>query len=488
MTQLISKTLLQIRDLLAQKEVSATDVVLACTRRIEETKDLNANITVCADAALLQAKALDQQGPDPSKPLWGVPVAVKDCIVTKDIRTTCASRMLENFVPFYDAFVVARLKEAGAIIISKTNMDEFAMGSASESSFFGPTHNPWQKNRIPGGSSGGSAAAVAAGQVYAALATDTGGSVRQPASMCGCVGLKPTYGRLSRYGAIGFASSLDQVGILARSVEDNALMLEVMAGLDRRDSTCSAQPVEAYTKELLSAPPSLKGVRLGLPKQFWAKDGLSDEVLAETEKAIEQAKELGAELVEVDMPNLPYSVATFYIIAPAEASTNLSKFDGVRYGYRSDEAATLEELYEKSRTEGFGNEVKRRIMLGTYVLSSGYYDAYYKKASQVRALIRRDYMNALDKCDMLLAPVSPVTAWKIGEHSDDPLKNYLMDVFTVSLNLAGLPGVALPAGLGAASGLPVGVQLLGRPFAELALLKAAKAMQQGLGSLGLPPL
>lgn len=488
MTQLISKTLLQIRDLLAQKEVSATDVVLACTRRIEETKDLNANITVCADAALLQAKALDQQGPDPSKPLWGVPVAVKDCIVTKDIRTTCASRMLENFVPFYDAFVVARLKEAGAIIISKTNMDEFAMGSASESSFFGPTHNPWQKNRIPGGSSGGSAAAVAAGQVYAALATDTGGSVRQPASMCGCVGLKPTYGRLSRYGAIGFASSLDQVGILARSVEDNALMLEVMAGLDRRDSTCSAQPVEAYTKELLSAPPSLKGVRLGLPKQFWAKDGLSDEVLAETEKAIEQAKELGAELVEVDMPNLPYSVATFYIIAPAEASTNLSKFDGVRYGYRSDEAATLEELYEKSRTEGFGNEVKRRIMLGTYVLSSGYYDAYYKKASQVRALIRRDYMNALDKCDMLLAPVSPVTAWKIGEHSDDPLKNYLMDVFTVSLNLAGLPGIALPAGLGAASGLPVGVQLLGRPFAELALLKAAKAMQQGLGSLGLPPL
>ena len=486
MSQLHTKTLKQIRDMLASKEVSATQAVEACLSRIDATeKTLNALTHVAEDSALAQAGRMDKEGPNPGQPLWGVPVAVKDCICTKDLPTTCASRMLKNFVPFYDAFVVEQLKNAGAIIISKTNMDEVAMGSGTESSCYGPAKNPWDTARIPGGSSGGSAVTVAACQAYGALATDTGGSVRQPASMCGCVGIKPTYGRVSRFGAIGFASSLDQVGVLARTVEDSAIMLEAVAGLDERDSTCSARPVGAYAGDLSG---DMKGIKVGLPREFWESDGIAPEVLTGAEKAIEAARELGAEIVDVEMPHMPLSVASYYIIAPAEASTNLSKFDGARYGFRAENVETLEELYEQSRTQGFGDEVKRRIMLGAYVLSSGYYDAYYKKASQVRRLIQEDYLKALGACDMLLAPISPVTAWEIGKNTDDPLKNYLMDIFTVSLNLAGLPGVAIPAGLGGESGMPVGVQLLGRAFDEHTLLKGAYRLEQALRPIGFPKI
>ena len=485
MSELHTKTLKQIRSMLAAKEVSATQAVEACLDRIEATGRLNALTHVAEESALAQAEQMDKQGPSPKQPLWGVPIAVKDCICTKDIPTTCASRMLENFVPFYDAFVVEQLKKAGAIVISKTNMDEFAMGSGTESSYFGPTRNPWNTDRIPGGSSGGSAATVAACQAYAALATDTGGSIRQPASMCGCVGIKPTYGRVSRFGAIGFASSLDQIGILTRTVEDGAMILETIAGLDERDSTCSVRAIDQYSHGLSG---DLKGMKVGLPKEIWESEGIAPEVLTEAEKSIQAARELGAEIVEVEMPHLPLSVAAYYIIAPAETSTNLAKLDGVRYGFRAEGVETLEELYEQSRTQGFGEEVKRRIMLGTYVLSSGYYDAYYKKASQVRRLIQQDYLSALEKCDMLLAPIYPVTAWEIGKNTDDPLQNYLMDIFTVSLNLVGLPGVAIPAGLGAQSGMPVGVQLLGRAFDEHTLFKGAYRLEQALKPIGLPRL
>lgn len=484
MSDLNFKTLTEVRDLIAKREVSASDAVGSCLSSIENTgKSLNSFITVCGDEALSQAKEMDQKGPDPSKPLWGVPIAIKDCICTKNIRTTCASRMLENFIPFYDAFVVKQLKEAGAIIIGKTNMDEFAMGSSSETSYFGPVCNPWNTGHVPGGSSGGSAAAVAAGQSYASLATDTGGSVRQPASMCGCVGIKPTYGRVSRYGAIGFGPSLDHVGVLTRTVKDSAQVLEVIAGFDQRDSTCSSRPTQAYTADLKT---DLKGVKIGLAKEFWPENGIAPEVYAEAQKAVQAAKDLGATIVEVDMPNLTHCVAAYYIVAPAESSTSLSKFDGVRYGFRAEGVESLEELYEQSRTQGFGEEVKRRIMLGNYVLSSGYYDAYYKKASQVRTLIKQDYSAALAQCDVLLAPVCPVTAWEIGKHGDDPLKAYLMDIFTVSLNLVGLPGITIAAGLGAESKMPVGVQVLGKAFDEHGIIKTAYALEQALPSIGRP--
>lgn len=486
MSELYKKSLKQIRDLLANREVSVTEVVRACIERINTTnKQLNSLVYVAAEQALEQAEKMDKEGPQPDRALWGVPIAVKDCICTKDLPTTCCSRMLADFVPFYDAYVVERLKVNGAIVIGKTNMDEFAMGSSTESSYFGITKNPWNTKLIPGGSSGGSAVSVAAAQCFGALGTDTGGSVRQPASMCGCVGVKPTYGRVSRFGAIGFASSLDQVGLFASTTEDSAILLEAIAGLDERDSTCSTRPIEAYSQGLTG---DLKGVKIGLPKEFWQAGGIASEVLGEAEKAIDAARALGAEIVDVDMPHIPLSVAAYYIIAPAEASTNLSKFDGARYGFRAKGVETLDELYEQSRTQGFGEEVKRRIMLGTYVLSSGYYDAYYKKASQVRRLIQQDYLAALQKCDLLLAPISPVTAWEIGKHSGDPLKNYLMDIFTVSLNLAGLPGVAIPAGLGVESGMPVGVQLLGRAFDEHNLLKAAHRLEQAIPSIGSPKL
>ena len=465
MSDLIQASLAEIRARLAGGDVSAEAVAKACLDRIAETEpSIHALITV-REQALEEARALDAQGPDASKPLWGVPVTVKDAIVTKGTRTTAGSKILGGFNPFYDAFVVERLKAAGAVIVGKNNMDEFAMGSSTENSAFGPTRNPRDPERIPGGSSGGSAASVAANQCYASLGTDTGGSIRQPAALCGCVGLKPPYGRVSRYGVIAYGSSLDQVGPLTRTVEDAALVLSVIAGHDKRDSTSSPRPVDGYADFSRS---DLKGVRLGVPREFMA-EGLDGPVAKACQDALARARDLGAELVDVSLPHATrHAIAAYYIVAMAEASSNLSRFDGVRYGYRAAEPKNLDDLYCRSRSEGFGQEVQRRILLGTYVLSAGYYDAYYKKAAQVRRLIRQDYLNALGSCDALFGPVSPVTAWKLGSIIDDPLKMYLMDIYTVSLNLAGLPGLSFP--VGEADGLPVGMQLIGKDFDEAGIL------------------
>lgn len=470
MSHLIHASLAEVRAKLSGREVSAEDVTKACLDRIAATEPtLHALITV-REEALEDARALDAQGPDASKPLWGVPVTVKDAIVTKGVRTTAGSKILGNFTPFYDAFVVERLKEAGAIIVGKNNMDEFAMGSSTENSAFGPTRNPRDPERVPGGSSGGSAASVAAKQCYASLGTDTGGSIRQPAALCGCVGLKPTYGRVSRYGVIAYGSSLDQVGPLTRTVEDAAIMLSVLAGHDARDSTSSPRPADDYALTRTD----LKGVRLGVPREFMG-EGLDGPVAKVCRDALDRARDLGAELVDVSLPHSTrHAIAAYYIVAMAEASSNLSRFDGVRYGYRAADPQNLDDLYCRSRSEGFGQEVQRRILLGTYVLSAGYYDAYYKKAAQVRRLIRQDYLAALDACDALFGPVSPVTAWKLGSIIDDPLKMYLMDIYTVSLNLAGLPGLSFP--VGEAEGLPVGMQLIGRDFDEATILNIGHVM------------
>ena len=472
MTDLLQASLSEVRGKLARREVSAEAVVKASLERIAASEPtIHALITVHGQA-LEGARALDAQGPDPSKPLWGVPVTVKDAIATKGLRTTAGSKILGDFTPFYDAFVVEKLKAAGAVIVGKNNMDEFAMGSSTENSAFGPTRNPRDPERIPGGSSGGSAASVAACQCYASLGTDTGGSIRQPAALCGCVGLKPTYGRVSRYGVIAYGSSLDQVGPLTRTVEDAAIMLSVIAGHDKRDSTSSPRPVDAYA---LSRS-DLKGVRLGVPREFMA-EGLDGPVAAACRDALDRARDLGAELVHVSLPHATrHAIAAYYIVAMAEASSNLSRFDGVRYGYRAADAANLDDLYCRSRSEGFGQEVQRRILLGTYVLSAGYYDAYYKKAAQVRRLIREDYLAALGSCDALFGPVSPVTAWKLGSIIDDPLKMYLMDIYTVSLNLAGLPGLSFP--VGEAEGLPVGMQIIGRDFDEATLLDIGNVLSR----------
>jgi aspartyl-tRNA(Asn)/glutamyl-tRNA(Gln) amidotransferase subunit A len=485
MSELTTKTLTELRDMLASGSISATEATQACLDRIAATEDrVGAFTSVQAEAALDYAKALDAEGPQADKPLWGVPVSVKDILATKDAPTTCASKILENFTPFYDATAVARLREAGAVIIGKTNMDEFAMGSSTENSAFGVTRNPWDTTRIPGGSSGGSAASVAAGQCFGSLGTDTGGSIRQPASFCGCVGLKPTYGRVSRYGCVAYASSLDQIGPLTRSVPDAALLLSAIAGYDERDSTSVDCPVPDYVAAA-NERQDLTGVRLGMPKEYWA-NGLAPEVEKGCRAAIKRAEELGAELVPVDLPHTKYGIASYYIIAMAEASSNLARFDGVRYGKRAQGAHDLIDMYTASRSEGFGDEVKRRIMLGTYVLSAGYYDAYYRKAAQVRRLVRQDYLDAFEQCDIICGPASPVTAWGLEEKTDDPLQMYLMDVYTISLNLAGLPGISLPVGLGEDTGMPVGLQLLGPAFAEDRLLAASGALMRGLDPLPAP--
>lgn len=478
-------TLAEIRDALLRGECSAVELTKACLKRIADTDHaLNACVSTREAHALEEATNLDKLGPDASKPLWGIPVSVKDCITVKGTRTTCGSRMLENFVPFYDAFAVKKLKEAGAIIIAKTNMDEFAMGSSSETSYFGPVRNPRDTSRVPGGSSGGSAAAVASGQVFAALGTDTGGSIRQPAAFCGCVGIKPTYGRVSRFGAVAYASSLDQIGPMARSVEDCAIMLSAIAGHDPQDSTSDPGQVQNYHAASLQQQ-DLKGVTLGIPKEFWG-EGMADGVRKVCLAAVEKAKELGAQIVEVSMPHVLQSVAVFYIIATAEASSNLARFDGVRYGYRVPDPKDLADLYIRSRTEGFGEEVRRRIMLGTYTLSSGFYDAYYKKAAQVRRLIQQDYHAALEQCDALIAPVSPVSPWKLGEISNDPLKMYLMDIFTLSLNLAGLPGLSLPVGTDPETNMPTGMQLMGKAFEENTLFTIGSVLEKAFGRMEVP--
>ncbi len=484
MSELSYLSLTKIRDMLRAKEISAQETMQAGLDRIAATEpDCNAMVTVLAEQALEQAKELDRQGPDPEKPLWGVPVAVKDLITLKGVDNTCGSKILQNFKPFYNAFCVDKILDAGSVIVGKTNMDEFAMGSTTESSCHGPTKNPWDLERVPGGSSGGAAAGIAAGQVYGSIGTDTGGSIRQPASLCGCVGLKPTYGRVSRYGLVAYGSSLDQAGPLTRTVEDAALMLQVMAGHDSKDATCANLDVPDYLGPLQQQ--DLKGVTIGMPKEYWGT-GLDPEVEQSLKAAVDKAEELGAKLVEVSLPHTAYAVATYYILAMAEASSNLARFDGVRYGHRAKDPADLIDMYVKSRSEGFGDEVQRRIIIGTYVLSAGYYDAYYRKAAQVRRLIRQDFLDAFESCDVICGAVSPVTAWKLGELTADPLKMYLMDIFTLPVNLAGLPGLSLPVGLGAQSRMPVGMHFIGKAFQEDRLLTFAHALEQALPQLGTP--
>lgn len=484
MPHLTQLTLSQVRQQLADASLSASEVAEAALERIQATEPkVQALLSVQAEEARAQAKALDSSGPDPSKPLWGVPLVVKDVLATKGIPTTCGSKILENFRPVYDATAVARLKDAGAIILAKANMDEFAMGSTTENSAYFATRNPWDLERVPGGSSGGSGATVAACQCYGALGTDTGGSIRLPASFCGIVGLKPTYGRVSRFGMVAYGSSLDQIGPMTRSVEDAARLLAVIAGHDERDSTSVNTPVPDYVAALAERT-DLQGLTIGLPAEYWDQ-GLSPEVAEACATAVQQAEALGAKTVPVNLKLSEYAIAAYYIIAVAEASSNLARFDGVRYGLRDKSAENLMEMYVKSRTQGFGEEVQRRIILGTYVLSSGYYDAYYRKAAQVRRLIRQDFEAALAQCDVILGPVCPTTAFKVGAMTDDPLQMYLMDIFTISTNLAGLPGMSLPVGLGRDSGMPVGLQLTGRAFDEARLLQVAGVLEKNVPATGL---
>jgi aspartyl-tRNA(Asn)/glutamyl-tRNA(Gln) amidotransferase subunit A len=479
------KTLLEMRDALAAKDVSAVDAACACFGRIKATDGKVKAVLpwIGEDTVMEQAKAMDAVGPDPSKPLWGVPIAIKDAICVKDFATTACSRILENFVPFYDARVIEKLKEAGVVIIAKTNMDEFAMGSTTEHSAFQKTGNPWDVTRIPGGSSGGSAASVAAHQVFGALGTDTGGSIRQPAGLCGCVGIKPTYGRVSRYGVLAYGSSLDQVGPFARTVADAALMLNVIAGYDKREATSANLPVEDYLAAVLAAK-DLKGVRIGVPDEFWEDN--ASEVDEACRAALSLAEKLGATLVPVSLPHTRYGVAAYYILSPAEACTNLARYDGVRYGVRDKEAHDLIDMYVSSRSKGFGEEVQRRILLGNFVLSAGYYEAYYKKAAQVRRLILEDYTKAFASCDILAAPAAPTTAWPFGANMDDPVAMYRQDALTLSLNLAGLPGMCIPAGLGKDSRMPVGLQLFAPAFKESALLDSGQVLFKELPPLGMP--
>ncbi len=487
MSQLFHHSLTQIRDLLRTGEITAEDATTACLERIAATEPaLDALLYVAGEGAIAQARAMDAQGPDATRPLWGVPIIIKDVLTTIGMPTTCGSKILENFVPVYDAQCVTKLKEAGAIILGKANMDEFAMGSSTENSAYKLTKNPWNTARVPGGSSGGSAASVAAGQCFASIGTDTGGSIRQPASFCGIVGLKPSYGRVSRRGLIAYGSSLDQAGPMTRTVADAAEILQIIAGHDPLDSTSVNVPVPDYLAALGRAE-SLRGVRLGMPEQYWG-EGLSAEVDAACRSAIDLATSMGAEIVPVSLPHTEYAIATYYILAMAEASSNLARFDGVRYGHRSSETRDLATMYTRSRCEGFGEEVMRRIMLGTYVLSAGYYDAYYKKAAQVRRLIRQDFLNALTKCDLLCGPACPTTAFAIGENTADPLQMYLTDIFTISLNLSGLPGLSLPVGLGKDSGMPVGLQLFAGNMDEARLLAAASTLEAHLPRLPAPPL
>lgn len=482
---LIDLSLVDARDKLARGEVKVEEVVTACLDRIQATEPrIDAFLSLGAEEALEQARRMDARGPEPGKALWGVPVGVKDAICAKGAPTTCGSRILENFKPFYDATAVARLRQAGAVILGKMNMDEFAMGSSTENSAYTITRNPWDTDKVPGGSSGGSAASVAARQCYATLGTDTGGSIRQPAAFCGVVGVKPTYGRVSRLGLVAYGSSLDQIGPLARTAGDCAAMLSVISGHDPGDSTSAPREAPNFEAAVAEAK-DMKGLRIGLPEEYWG-DGLTDEVAGACREAVETARGLGAEIVPVSLPHTPYAIATYYIVAMAEASSNLARFDGVKYGYRAPEARDLADLYELSRSKGFGPEVQRRIVIGTYVLSAGYYDAYYRKAAQVRRLIREDFLQAFEKCDVICGPTSPFTAFGIGEKTDDPLQMYLSDIFTISLNLAGLPGLSMPVGLGRDTGMPVGLQLFGPAFEEARLLSACRVLMDALGPLPAP--
>ena len=471
------ETLSTLRHQLQQGKITSREIVSGFLKRIDQVNPgLNALTYVDSDGALAQADVTDKalsNGQGSNKPLLGMPIAIKDNIADKGQPLTCASKMLANFVAPYDATVVSKLEDAGAIIIGRANLDEFAMGSSTESSSMNVTHNPWSQDHIPGGSSGGSAAAVSAGLCAGALGSDTGGSIRQPASFCGCVGLKPSYGRVSRYGLTAFASSLDQIGPLARDVKDAATLLNVIAGHDERDSTSVPRETEDYTKSLGE---DIKGLKIGLPKEYFI-EGMAPEVKAAIDTAVSQYEKLGAEMVEVSLPHTEYAIATYYIICTAEASANLARLDGIRYGARVDGKDPVE-LYSKTREAGFGSEVKRRIILGTYVLSSGYYDAYYLRAQKVRTFIRQDFEKAFEKVDVLLTPTVPMPAFKIGEKISDPLQMYLTDIFTISSNLVGNCGLSLPCGFSENPQLPIGLQLMGRPFEEANLLKAAYAYEQ----------
>ncbi len=471
-------TLSQLTQKLASSEISARQIVESCLAQIGRVDGkIHAFLSYNAEDALAQADAADKAlaagATHAEKPLLGLPIGIKDVIAVKDQPLQCGSKILGNFISPYNATVIEKLKNAGAIVFGRLNMDEFAMGSSTENSAFGLTRNPWDITRIPGGSSGGSAAAVAADECIATLGSDTGGSIRQPAALCGCVGLKPTYGRVSRYGLVAFASSLDQIGPFTKDVRDAAILLSVISGQDTADSTSIPQAVPDYSATLTG---DIKGLKLGLAKEYMI-GGLDREVSAAMQAAVKQYEKLGAEIVEISLPHTDYAVATYYIIATAEASANLARFDGIRYCARVDGADPLE-LYSKTRGAGFGPEVKRRIILGTYVLSSGYYDAYYLRAQKVRTLIRQDFLNAFEKVDAVLTPTTPTAAFKAGEKTDDPLQMYLSDIFTISCNLAGICGISIPGGFTQSPKLPIGLQLLGKPFGEETILKLAHAYER----------
>ena len=477
--RLLASSLRELATALAEGRTRAEALAEAALERAQALQErLNAFITLTPERAREAARAADEHRRAGNISLLsGIPIAHKDLFCTKGVRTTAASRMLAEFVPPYDAFVVERLAQAGAVSLGKTNLDEFAMGSANEHSHFGPCRNPWDTDRIAGGSSGGSAAAVAAGIVPVATGTDTGGSVRQPAAMCGVTGIKPSYGRVSRYGIIAYASSLDQAGVIARSAEDCALALTAIEGFDPRDSTSLERPVEDHAAALAAADGRLDGLRLGLPREFFAVEGLDADVRRAVEEAARTYEALGARLVEVSLPRAELAIPAYYVIAPAEASSNLARYDGVRYGYRAPAYTDLDDMYRKTRAQGFGEEVKRRILVGTYVLSHGYYDAYYLQAQKLRRLIADDFRRVLGEVDVIAGPVSPTVAWNIGERTDDPVRNYLADVYTLPASLAGLPGMSVPCGFGA-GGRPVGLQLIGGWFDEARLLGVAHHFQQ----------
>lgn len=465
-------TVTELHQKLVDRELTVTELVSQTLDQIEADQAvLNDFVTINRDEALKQAQAIDEKGVDPDN-LWaGIPIAVKDNIVTKGLKTTASSKMLSNFTPIYDATVIERLKANDVIVIGKTNLDEFAMGGSTETSFYGTTRNPWDHTKVPGGSSGGSATTVAAGNSIAALGSDTGGSIRQPASYTGIVGVKPTYGRISRYGLIAFGSSLDQIGPMTRTVKDNAALLNIIAGMDERDLTSSDKKVPDFTAKIGQ---DIKGMKIALPKEYLGKE-INEDVKATIKQAVQTLTDLGATVEEVSLPRSNYGVAAYYIIGSSEASSNLQRFDGIRYGYRADDVKNLEDVYVKSRSEGFGDEVKRRIMLGTYALSAGSYDAFFKKAAQVRTLIIDDFNKVFENYDLIIGPTAPTPAYKIGAEVDDPTTMYMNDVLTIPVNLAGLPAMSLPAGF--SEGMPVGLQMIAKPFDEQTMYQAGAAFE-----------
>ena len=469
-------TIKQASKLLKNKDISPVELTKALLDRIDKNdSNLNSYITVLSDYAIKSAENAEREivSGNYKGPLHGIPIGLKDIFVMKNFPSTCGSRMLENFISPYSATVTKKLLEAGVVVLGKNNMDEFAMGSSNETSYFGAVKNPWDLERVPGGSSGGSASATSAGLCLGSVGTDTGGSIRQPGSLCGVVGLKPTYGRVSRYGMIAFASSLDQAGPITRSVEDAAIILNAISGADPLDSTSVDIEVPDYTSNLNG---DIKGIRIGIPKEYFI-DGMDNEISESAKKAIAVLESLGAQIIDISLPHTKYAVSTYYIIAPSEASSNLARYDGVRYGYRTPNAQSLTEMYVKTRSEGFGNEVKRRIMLGTYALSSGYYDAYYLKAQKVRTLIRKDFVDAWENVDVIIAPTSPEVAFRIGDKTDDPLKMYLSDILTIPCNIAGIPGISIPCGF-SSDKLPIGLQILGKAFDEKTVLRVAHTYEQ----------